>query len=71
MRGGLVHNVAPTPLRNVSLLWVLPRSGKRNILGKDTDETEYLKNKEMRMLEFLILDKKGFIFLGPSMMIPY
>lgn len=52
-------------------LWVLPRSGKRNILGKDTDETEYLKNKEMRMLEFLILDKKGFIFLGPSMMISY
>lgn len=52
-------------------LWVLPRLGKRNTLGEDPDETEYLKNKEMRMPEFLILDKKGFIFLGPSLMIPY
>lgn len=52
-------------------LWVLPRSGKRNTLGEDPDETEFLKNKEMRMPEFLILEKKGSIFVGPSLIIPY
>lgn len=52
-------------------LWALLKLGKRNTLSEDPDETEYLKNKEMRMPEFLILDKEDFIFLCPSLIIPY